>query len=141
MTDPPRRKRRRSEPAPGQHAFPRVAAMLRELRKQAGLSQEEVAARMNMSFSGFRPYERGDRDLSSEQIERFAEVFGVPISEVTKRLWPDDTQVVELAFSNDWDDLQRQTENLPPKLREMVLRAYRDSLAIASATSDLARRN
>lgn len=118
-----------------------VADVLRELRRAKGITQEAVARRLDMTLSGYRTYEQGKRQLRVEQLPRFAQALGVPVSEITRRLWPDRPAVERLHFSAEWDELQQQTANLPPELREMVLRAYRQSLEIANGASDLARRN
>lgn len=115
--------------------------MLRELRKRADLTQEELARRLNMTLSGFRPYEQGRRNLKIEQIPAFASALGVPISTITAMLWPEEHQLVETRYSHDWDELQRQTASLPPEIREQVLRGFRESVAVLQQVSDLARRN
>lgn len=126
---------------PPEPPFARVAAMLKAFRKRAGLTQEQIAPLVGLSFAGYRPYERGERDLTMVQIEAFAQAFGVPVSEITRFLWPDDVRLVETRYSHQWDEIQRQVEHLPEAQRERVLRAFRDSVEIAYGTSDLARRN
>jgi transcriptional regulator with XRE-family HTH domain len=115
--------------------------MLRELRKAANISQEKFADAIGMSFAGYRPYERGERDLTADQIERFAQALGVPVSEITRRLWPDESRLEELHFSHEWAEIQQQVANLPEPLREQILRIARQSIEVANGAADLARRN
>lgn len=63
-----------------------VADVLRELRRQANLSQEEFAPRVGLSLAGYRPYEQGKRDLSGEQLPVFAEALQVSRAELAARL-------------------------------------------------------
>lgn len=139
--DVPNRKSRGLKSEKRKPEFPRVADALRATRQAHNLTQEEMAPILGLSFAGYRPYERGERDLTQSQIEKIATELGVPISEITARLWPEDSRIVQMRFSADWDELQRQTASLPEPIREQVLRAYRQSLEIANASSDLARRN
>jgi transcriptional regulator with XRE-family HTH domain len=124
-------------PARYQH----VADMLRDLRKRADVTQEDLARRLSMTLSGYRPYEQGRRNLKIEQIPLFASALGVPISTITSMLWPEEPRLVETRYSHDWDELQAQTEHLPPEIREQVLRSFRESIAMLNQASALARRN
>lgn len=63
-----------------------VADVLRELRNQAGISQEDLAPRVGLTLAGYRPYEQGKRDLSGEQIPVFAEALQVSRAELAARL-------------------------------------------------------
>jgi len=121
--------------------FPRVAEALRAVRQSTGLSQEKFARRLGFAFSSYRPYERGDRDPTYSQITRFSEALDLPVSEFTRRLWPDDVRIVETRYAADFADLQRQVAGLPPELQEQVLRGFQQSLEIAHAADPLARRN
>jgi transcriptional regulator with XRE-family HTH domain len=84
------------KPSP-QH-FPNVSRALREIRQAHGLTQEDMAPILGLSFAGYRPYERAERDLTQSQIEAIATHLGVPVWEITRRLWPDDRQLVETRF-------------------------------------------
>lgn len=128
-----------TDPAPTRYQH--VADMLRELRKRSRLTQEDLARRLDMTLSGYRPYEQGRRNLKIEQIPAFATALGVPISTITSLLWPEEPKLVEARFSHEWGELQRQTEHLPPEIREQVLRGFLESVALLNAASDLARRN
>ena len=142
LADSNRTRRRAGESAPPTGpAFPRVAQTLRELRKTAGLTQEQFASLVGLTFAGYRPYERGERDLTGSQIESWAALLGIPVSDITSRLWPDDARLVETRYSHDWAELQRQVEHLPSDQQERILRLARQSLELAMGAADLARRN
>lgn len=50
---------------------------LRNLRKEAGLTQQELAEKANVSKSVISFYEHKDRAPSPEVLKRFAEIFSV----------------------------------------------------------------
>lgn len=51
--------------------------LLRNLRKKAGMTQQELAEKANVSKSVISFYEHKDRAPSPEVLKRFAEIFGV----------------------------------------------------------------
>ena len=53
---------------------------LAELRRSAGLSQTEVAARMGTSQSAVARLESGDADVRASTLERYAAAIGSQIS-------------------------------------------------------------
>jgi transcriptional regulator with XRE-family HTH domain len=135
------RKSHRPKPEKPEQEFPNVARAMRAIRKAHGLTQEDMAPILTLTYAGYRPYERGERDLTQSQIEVIATALGVPVSEITRHLWPDDPELIETRFSHEWEEIQRQTEGLPDEIRERTLRGFRESLAVLQAASDLARRN
>lgn len=137
----PNRKPRRPKTEKPEQEFPNVAQALRAIRKAHGLTQEAMAPILTLSFAGYRPYERGERDLTQSQIEVIATALRVPVSEITRHLWPKDPLLIETHYSHEWEDIQRQTEELPEEIRERTLRGFKESLAVLQAASDLARRN
>lgn len=65
---------------------------LRELRKRAGMTQEEVAKKIGMVESSYCMIEAGERqkDLNLSLVHGFSKVFGVSTSyiiEEEKKIW------------------------------------------------------
>jgi transcriptional regulator with XRE-family HTH domain len=52
------------------------------MRTLKGLTQEEMAARLNMSITGYAKIERGETKLQNPRLEKIAEVFGIELSEL-----------------------------------------------------------
>lgn len=61
---------------------PAFGARLHALREQAGLSQQLVADRLGMKHSAYAWWERHPVALRTEQLQKLAEVFGVPVEEL-----------------------------------------------------------
>ncbi|WP_294473446.1 helix-turn-helix transcriptional regulator [uncultured Intestinimonas sp.] len=54
-----------------------LAKRLRELRKERGLKQEELAALLGISLSGYTRYEHGERDPNAPTLAAMADFFQV----------------------------------------------------------------
>jgi transcriptional regulator with XRE-family HTH domain len=54
-----------------------IGSRLRWAREQAGLSQGQVAQKMNMHRPTVSQIEAGDRKVQLDEIERFSELYGI----------------------------------------------------------------
>lgn len=134
------RRRRGAKNLGGKQSFPRVAKALREIRQLCDRTQEQMAEVMGLTFAGYRPYDRGERDLTQSQIERIARELGIPVSAITSRLWPEEVEIIETRYSHDLAEIERQVADLPPEQAARVLRGFRQSLEIAYG-AEVVRRN
>lgn len=57
-------------------------ARVRELRLAAGLSQEELAHRAELDRSYVGQVERGDRNISLDNIYRLSDALGVEVAQI-----------------------------------------------------------
>ena len=80
---------------------------IRLLRQVKGLTQEEVADKLNLSVNGYGKIERGNCDINLHRLEQIAEVFGV---EVVELLGTVDRNVFNLSCTNN-TDTQLDTHN------------------------------
>lgn len=133
------RKRRGHKQSGAAPEFPRVAAALRAVRKAYDLTQEQMAPILGITFAGYRPYERGERDLTQSQIETIATALEIPVSEITRRLWPDDVRLIETAYSTDFEELKRQVADLPPEVAARIVQGWRESVEVINHATDIAR--
>ena len=84
---------------------------IRNLRKQCGMSQSELAERIGMSVTAFGKIERGETRLNSEHVSRIAAVLEVP----EEKIWFGNTYEEEAALrENCFKD------NLVKSLREEI---------------------
>lgn len=56
-----------------------VGEMIKDLRKKAGLTQSELAKKMNVSASHISQYECGQRNPSINQLKKFADALNVTL--------------------------------------------------------------
>ncbi len=73
---------------------------IRLLRQVKGLTQEEVADKLNLSVNGYGKIERGNCDINLHRLEQIAEVFGV---EIVDLLGSTDRYVFNLSCTNNMD--------------------------------------
>ena len=92
-----------------------IANRLREARKLAGLTQGQVAKKMNLHRPTISEIEAGNRSVSAEELTRFAELYDVSLSwlagEGAEKFDPHDDRV-QLAFR----DLEKLSEKDLDKL-------------------------
>lgn len=68
--------------------YRRLCALLRQLRLEAGLTQVEVAERLDEPQSFVSKYETGERRLDMIELHYVAEAIGVPMGTLLKLFAP-----------------------------------------------------
>ena len=95
-----------------------IAARLREARRLSGLSQGQVAKRMDMHRPTVSEIEAGNRRVSADELKQFAELYDVRMAYLTgetpETLELDDPRV-QLAA--------RELKKLPPESLDKLLQA------------------
>jgi transcriptional regulator with XRE-family HTH domain len=59
-----------------------VHEKIRLVREAKGLTQEQVAEKLQMSKNGYGDIERGDSDIKLSKLEKIAELFEIQLSEL-----------------------------------------------------------
>lgn len=55
--------------------------LIAKLRKQKGLTQEQLGKKLNVSYQAVSKWENNQSEPSLETIEKLADVFGITISQ------------------------------------------------------------
>ncbi|ADD02671.1 putative transcriptional regulator [Thermoanaerobacter thermohydrosulfuricus WC1] len=114
------------------------AKRLATLRKEAGLTQKELADKLGVSRGTIGMYEIGQRDPDTETLQKLSDIFGVsvdyllgktdirnPSDEITEAV-EDDPELLEfwneLKQREDLKLLFKQTRKLSPKDIKQVIR-------------------
>ena len=66
--------------------YQRLCAVLRELRREAGLTQVQLATSLDVPQSFVSKYESGERRLDVIELRHVAQVLGVSLQMVLERL-------------------------------------------------------
>lgn len=66
----------------GLNEYIQVGNKIREIRNSQGLSQREIAKRLEIPFSTYSNYENNNREPSFEMLKRIAKVLGVSIAQL-----------------------------------------------------------
>lgn len=55
---------------------------LRQARSYAGLSQKEIANKLDLATLTYQKYEAGERKMRVDKAEKFSKVVGIPINQI-----------------------------------------------------------
>src|ERR1044072_7226756 len=87
-----------------------LGARLQEARKARGLTQQNVADELQMARTTIVAIEKGERRVSSQELVRFADLYGRPVSDFVAR------QVVTVGFvpqfRTEWREDVNKNEGL-----------------------------
>ena len=67
-------------------SYKTIGSNIRSARKEANLTQEQIAEKLKMSQFHFGRLERGERPASLEQIAQIAQVLRIPEGTVKSKL-------------------------------------------------------
>jgi transcriptional regulator with XRE-family HTH domain len=95
-----------------------IASRLREARRLAGLSQGQVAKRMDMHRPTVSEIEAANRRVSADELKQFAELYDVKMAYLTGEA-PDSLELDDPRLKLAARELQK----LPPESLEKLLQA------------------
>lgn len=100
----------------------RVGRRLREVRRQKGLTLQDVEAAPGSDFktSALSAYERGERAISVPRLQRLAQFYGVPVDQLLPSdLLGDEEEEPrgDVVAPGAGDDRRQGPEDLPTRLR------------------------
>ena len=94
---------------------------LKELRKSKGVSQEEAANALGVSFRAYQNYEYEQREPNIEMLNKMADYFGTSVDKLLGRENKEQAALDELVGQFNMDLLEKKiVENyfaLPKKMR------------------------
>ncbi len=108
----------------------RVAEVFKTLRRDASMTQEDVAREVDLTLSGYRPYEQGRRQLRIEQLPTFARAFRVSVDHLAAHLGLNATDQRQMRMA-ECADILTQLDGEPPEIIDGVMQMLRTSVAIA----------
>lgn len=89
---------------------------LRILRMERGMTQEDIANRLGITRFSIANYETGRRAPSVSTLKKYAQMFGMPLDQITETDYPSNVislmELVERVFSDP---------DIPLKHKENVL--------------------
>jgi transcriptional regulator with XRE-family HTH domain len=56
-----------------------IGALIRDMRKSAGMSQAKLGEKLGVSYQQVQKYEKGESQLNVRRLLQFTDVFGVPV--------------------------------------------------------------
>ena len=91
---------------------------IKSFRKKIGLTQPELAEKLNVSFSTVRRWEVYDGNPRSDEIKKLCEIFHCTESELLNGL--DDSQV-KVTLSYNWEDFKKGEINMNKSEFKLIL--------------------
>lgn len=87
---------------------------LRQARNYLGLSQEYVAKQLGLNRTAITAIEAGERNVSSEELKKFSELYGLSLDELAYGEDKAATEVSSFArgFAELSEDDKREIQNL-----------------------------
>lgn len=64
-----------------------IGERIKAARLKAGITQEELAAKLNITYQSIGQWERGKRTPKPQTLKRIADALGVPVSEFASGIW------------------------------------------------------
>lgn len=92
---------------------------IRELRDKKKDTLEELARKLNMSWSTLGKYERGERRITPELLEQIAEVYDTPVSYFYGEDLPEELK----KYGEGWVSFAKdmtEKELTPEQIRSLV---------------------
>lgn len=65
-----------------------ITQRITQLRRTSGLTQQDMADKMNKSVSSYNRLERGETMMTIEDMEQIAGIFNIPITELLAHVKP-----------------------------------------------------
>lgn len=96
----------------------KLAQRLREIRKRAGVTQEELAGRMNISSKTLQRWEWGERTPRMEEIKKLCEVLHVSEAELLNEPQGEE---IRLTLSWHWEEMKEGVINMDGNNFQVVL--------------------
>ncbi len=78
--------------------YNQIIERVTKLREQSGLTQEEVATKLGISRGRWILVEKGERDLSTEELEKLAQLFGIDVTDFFEEI-PNLTKFRQMYFA------------------------------------------
>ena len=94
----------------------KIKLNIQKTRTRMGVSQTEMARRLDLSLKGFRDLETGKTSIFTRSFRTFAEQTGTPISELVTGISPADS-----------DDLAMERKSFEQRF-EMMEKGYRQEI-------------
>jgi Zn-dependent peptidase ImmA (M78 family)/DNA-binding XRE family transcriptional regulator len=93
---------------------------LRAARKQRGLTQEDVAERLDIARTTVVAIEKGERPLSADELVKMGALYGVPVNELLRTIPPPADFTIEFRVADRKRSVANQLEQAAALLQELA---------------------
>lgn len=111
-----------------------IRGNLKKRRQELGLTQTEMASRLDISLNAYRKLEKGPTLLINQQMDKFAKATGISLAELVNGFEPSD------PGENNLNDLRNTYEqrlgSLKNEYSSEILRLQKENETLAERISD-----
>lgn len=104
-------------------------ARVRELRKSRGMTQTELAAGVGMDYRYVGAIERGEVNITSDNIEKIAMGFGIPVYQLF--LFSEKEQQKDEAVISE-EQIRGMLAAASPEVKEALVRIMKEVVGMGS---------
>lgn len=72
---------------------------IKSLRKDSGMSQQEVADKLGIGRTSYLSFEKGEKELSLSEAQKIANIFGINLNDMETGIIPDYEKYKEMILS------------------------------------------
>ncbi len=94
---------------------------LKHLRNQKGLTQEDLAKKMDKDYSTIGKWELGQRNPIMADILKLADIFGVSVQDLVEKDLRFNEEIEKNEVSNKQTMLFNKIKDLPPEKQQIIL--------------------
>ncbi|MDX9856128.1 MAG: helix-turn-helix domain-containing protein [Candidatus Moranbacteria bacterium] len=94
--------------------------LIKELRNEKKLSQEEIAEKIGVSRSSYIAFEKGEKELHFSQMVKLADMLGISLEEIETGLKPDYEKYKEMILAYLRESQTKDGRVLKTKLAKML---------------------
>jgi len=77
----------------------KISQFIKFLRKDRGMSQQEIADRLGMSRPSYILVEQGKKELSLSEAQKISNIFGISLKDMETGIIPDYEKYKEMILS------------------------------------------
>lgn len=97
----------------------RIGKLIKQSRKAAGMSQQRLADKIDVSYQQVQKYEKGVCQITLPRLKQFADVFGIPVTAFLGEMIEDE-KVLGSNLSEDEAALLQVFRRMKPKQQKLA---------------------
>ena len=92
----------------GINEFIKIGSIIKDFRKMKGLTQKEMARRLNIPYSTYSNYENDNREPNKEMINKIADVLGIDVNILISHAQSDLINEMDIVADRALNDLEQR---------------------------------
>lgn len=107
-----------------------IGKNIKLIRQKKNITREELAEKLNVSYSSIEKHEQGLRGFRIETLNKFAEALGVSINELLDSDYDKSKYELEKSLLNGSSNISNLVTNFENSAKEESIKAFRNLIDI-----------